>query len=279
MIVSAPCSAQSRIERWACALLSGARLELYLTPKPGLVDRENNGSHPDLSLNLMEQSLEILAVFLDESQRSLVKGDPFSAQRKIGIETEHRLLSSLGTNTHKGYVFLSGMLLNACWRADSDSEADLRRCLAELSQDFFRIPAIGQTHGQSARVSYGSDGIVGEAMRGFPSLFEAALPGFRRAYARSRSVETASFNALACLMQSVEDTTTLHRAGPSGLRRVRHDGSELERRIARDEPVLEFLRTLDRIYIEQNLTIGGIADMLGLCFATLIARGEYPGQS
>ena len=35
-------------------------MELYLTPKPGLVDLADNGSHPDLSVPIMERSIGIV---------------------------------------------------------------------------------------------------------------------------------------------------------------------------------------------------------------------------
>ena len=57
------------IERLAQALVTGARLELDLTPKPGLVDRLDRGSHPDLSFALMEESIGMVSV------RSKAQGD------------------------------------------------------------------------------------------------------------------------------------------------------------------------------------------------------------
>jgi len=40
---------------------------------------------------------------------------------------------------------------------------------------------------------------------------------------------SASFAMLARLMQTVEDTTALHRCGLAGLERIREDGARLER--------------------------------------------------
>ena len=50
----------SGLERLADGLARGAALELYLTPKPGLVDLADCGSHPDLSLAVMERSIRIV---------------------------------------------------------------------------------------------------------------------------------------------------------------------------------------------------------------------------
>lgn len=254
-------------------------MELYLTPKPGLVDLADCGSHPDLSIALMERSLRILADYLSDLTRSLVDGEPFLYQKKIGMRTEQRLLSELGTNTHKGYVFLSGMLLIARWRAASADENAVRRTLSTLADNFFRAGETATSHGHQAREKYGAGGIVQESMHGFPALFEQALPAFRASIQHKGCFSEASFAMLARLMQIVDDTTTLHRGGPPGLARVRRDGRRLEQMIARGEDYIGHLRTLNRSYIRLNLTIGGIADLLGLAYGWLIARGEIPAAS
>ena len=269
----------SELERLATALTQGAALELYLTPKPGLVDLADCGSHPDLSLAIMERSIRILADYLDEITRSLVDGEPFLYQKRIGMRTERRLLDSLGTNTHKGYVFLSGMLLIARWRAASPDEPGIRQALSALASIFSRAGQKGASHGSLAREKYGAGGIVQESLRGFPSLFEQALPAFRQANERRGCFSEASFAMLARLMQTVDDTTTLHRGGPAGLARVKRDGRQLEQMIAHGDDYIGYLKTLNRDYTQMNLTIGGIADMLGLAYGYLIARGEISAAS
>ena len=269
----------SELERLATALAGGAALELYLTPKPGLVDLADCGSHPDLSIALMERSIRILADYLDELSRSLIAGEPFIYQKKIGMRTERRLLADLGTNTHKGYVFLSGMLLIARWRAASADENAVRRALSALADNFFRAGEAVASHGRQARESYGAGGIVLEARRGFPAVFEQALPVFRASIQQKGCFSEASFAMLARLMQTVDDTTTLHRGGPAGLARVQRDGRRLEGMIARGEDYIGYLRAINRSYIRLNLTIGGIADLLGLAYGWLIARGEISAAS
>ncbi len=56
------CLRISELEELASALVRGTTRELYLTPKPGLVDRADSGSHPDLSLPIMEQSIGYVAI-------------------------------------------------------------------------------------------------------------------------------------------------------------------------------------------------------------------------
>ena len=109
-------------------------------------------------------------------------------------------------------------------------------------------------------------------MRGFPALFEEALPAYRTALARHGDEETARFALLARLMQCVEDTTTLHRAGPAGLARIRDDGQQLEKTIAGGGDFRACLEQLDGEYIRQNLTMGGVA-----VFATGVWKRDNAG--
>lgn len=268
------CSPTAQLERLATALAKGAALELYLTPKPGLVDLADRGSHPDLSLAIMERSVQLVGAYLDELVRSLVAGEPFICQKTIAIRAERRLLDELGTNTHKGYIFLSGMLLIARWQAASADEVAIRRRLSALAAEFFWAGEAGSSHGRRARERYRTGGIVQESLDGFPSLFEAALPAFRQALNDKGCFSQASFAMLARLMQTVDDTTTLHRGGPPGLARVKQDGRRLEGMIARGDDYIGYLGALNRSYIRMNLTMGGVADMLGLAYGWLIARGE-----
>ena len=282
------CSSPIALEALAGALIEGARRELELTPKPGLVDRADCGSHPDLSFALMQRSLGLVADYLGELVISLAAGEDFAAQRAIALRAEQRLLDELGTNTHKGYIFLSGMLLIARRRAGSADEDALRAQLAALSEEFFapdsdpsapRDAEGARTNGGCARQRYHSGGIVAEALAGYPSVFEHGLPAYRAARRHARTAaherrDAASFALLARLMQTVDDTTTLHRAGPAGLARVKCDGARLERAVAAGDDYHALLDELNRDYVRANITIGGVADLLGISYALLIAGGE-----
>jgi triphosphoribosyl-dephospho-CoA synthase len=264
----------SGIEIYANALVAGAAMELYLTPKPGLVDLADTGSHPDLSVPHMERSLRFLPRYMDELIRSLSQGEDFAAQTEIGQGFERAMLASLGTNTHKGYIFLSGLLLVARWRSGTACERSLRAAVASLAGEFFMEKGETATNGGRARARYGAGGIVREAMEGLPSLFEEALPAYMEAFIMSGSPRTASYAMMGRLMQCLEDTTTLHRCGTLGLSRIRRDGRLIERMTGAGDDCTPFLRKINGEYIRMGLTMGGVADMLGLSFASLLASGQ-----
>lgn len=261
-------------EQLAAALAEGAALELYLTPKPGLVDLSDCGSHPDLTLATMERSLTYISVYLQDLLSSLKAGESFDHQARIGVRAEQTMYQVLGTNTHKGYLFLSGLLLVARWRTPSSHDQALRSTVAALASEFFQAGEEQTTNGGQVRGRYRAGGIVQEALDGFPALFDEALPAYRAAVAQGSCFRRASFAMLARLMQTVEDTTTLHRGGTLGLSRIRRDGRMLEKILDEEADVMAFLNGLNRDYIRMNLSMGGVADMLGLSYGYLITRGD-----
>jgi len=262
-----------RLSRLACALVDGLRRELHLTPKPGLVDRADHGSHPDLSLELMERSIDLVGAHLAALGASLACGEPLASQVGLAEQSERAMRAALGTNTHKGAAFLGGVLLAALQRTASDEEGEVRGAVVEVAREVVLLTAPRETHGAEARERFGVGGIVGEVERGLPALFEVALPAFRAARTRGADAEVAAFAALARLMQSVEDTTALHRCGQAGLARLREDGARLETLVA-EGAHLPFLQRCNTRYRRMNLTMGGVADLLGLALGWLSYRGE-----
>jgi triphosphoribosyl-dephospho-CoA synthetase len=267
-------SRPSGIELYANALVAGAAMELYLTPKPGLVDLADCGSHPDLTVSLMERSLHFLPCYMEDLIRSLYAGEHFACQAEIGLRTEKAMLATLGTNTHKGYIFLSGLLLVARWRSGAACEHRFRACIAALAGEFFMENKQFFTNGRRASARYRAGGIVRETMEGLPSLFDEALPAYMEAFERSGSPRTASYAMMGRLMQCVEDTTALHRCGPLGLARIRRDGSRIERIIAEGDECTPFLLEINGEYTRMGLTMGGVADLMGLSYASLLASGQ-----
>lgn len=88
----------------------------------------------------------------------------------------------------------------------------------------------------------------------------------------------ASFVMMAHLMQTVDDTTMLHRAGPAGLARMVADGRWLQLLMADGGNAQGFLETTNRTYVAANMTMGGVADMIGMSYAWLIVSGDLAAE-
>jgi len=280
LLASLPAAAGARPlaprETLAGHLLDGARRELHLTPKPGLVDREDNGSHPDLSLGLMERSLGLLGEAWQALDASLGRGEPLGAQVALGQAGERRMLDACRTNTHKGALFLGGLLLAARHRLPSDRAglAALRPAVAAVASELQALRPLPESHGAEVRRTHRVGGIVREARDGLPALFEVALPAWGAARAAGLTGDAATFLVLARLMQVVEDTTTLHRGGRAGLAVLRADGVALESRLLSAGDHLAFLRETNRAWRCARLTMGGVADLLGMALGLLRHAGE-----
>ncbi|MDI9461614.1 MAG: triphosphoribosyl-dephospho-CoA synthase [Saccharofermentanales bacterium] len=94
---------------------SALLFEVDLTPKPGLVDTENNGSHPDLTGELFYRSAKALEPYFSQYwQIGADKPLPaiFPALRSLGLEAEAEMFAATGgRNTHKGAHFCLGLVL------------------------------------------------------------------------------------------------------------------------------------------------------------------------
>ena len=90
--------------------------ELDTTPKPGLVDKDNNGAHRDMDYAMMQLSINTLHPYF---VRLALLGfaDTLPSHTSIkdaGIEAEKAMLAATnGVNTHKGALFSMGLAVVA----------------------------------------------------------------------------------------------------------------------------------------------------------------------
>ena len=274
-------------------LAAGAEAELDLTPKPGLVDRHDSGSHPDLSYAQMRRSIGLLPTYFEDLLALRRAGAGLGACIDAGRRAERRMAEAAGANAHRGYIFLCGLLLlAACDAEEAATRAEaplglvapaagavvsgrrfegLRHHVRSLAREFFDDhPAHdGSTalHGSRVRRQLGIGGIRAEARDGMPAVFDEGLPAYEDALARTSDAHLAAFALLGVLMQCVEDTTTLHRCGRIGLARLRHDGRVLADMVAAGADPVPCLEAWNRDYQRLGMTMGGVADCMALVFA------------
>lgn len=249
------------------ALSAGLRSELDLTPKPGLVDRRDSGSHDDLDYHLMCRSITLLERYFADCVGALHAGHDIERLRELGLLAEQRMFARLGTNTHRGAIFLGGLLLGAVHVAAGTEPRVVSDAVAECAQRLFAQRLPHGTTGEAVRARYRVGGIVSEALNGLPAVFAVGVPALQGARRRGLSDRDSLYVAMARLMQTVEDTTALRRCGPAGLARLRRDGARLERLLDEGDDPIPFLVECNRHYRARRLTMGGIADLLGICVA------------
>jgi triphosphoribosyl-dephospho-CoA synthase len=264
------------LRKLADSLTAGALRELELTPKPGLVDRHDNGSHPDLTYGRMLASVRLLPEYYADLLERLGAGWPLASCIEAGRLAESRMVARVGTNSHRGYIFLSGLTLVGAHRALGDL-GQLRSAMAGAAREFFRVAPKEDSHGSQVRREFAVGGIRLEAEAGLPSVFEAAWPSYANSLRRDGDRLRAEYHGMASLMRRLEDTTALHRCGLPGLTRVRKDGKVLQAILDRGGDPRAFLQRSNEGYRQIGLTMGGVADCLALTFALHECYGGLRG--
>lgn len=260
--------------------------EVCTTPKPGLVDRSNNGSHRDMDMFTFLSSASALGPYFRRcariGQETACKApeETFRALRVPGKLAEGAMLAVTGgVNTHKGAVFTLGILCAALGRLERSMWADpaamagqcaamtrglVARELAGLTEETAR------TAGERLYVRYGVTGIRGQLEAGLPAVLHHGLPAMERALARGEGLDAAGSQALLALIAAAEDTNLMARGGVEAQRDAAAEAAGL---LAR-KPDRNCLEALDHRYIACNLSPGGSADLLAVCYLLHFLRDE-----
>lgn len=248
--------------------------ELDTTPKPGLVDKDNNGAHRDMDYALMQRSIDTLRpYFVKLALLGCADALPtHTSIRDIGIEAEKAMLSATnGVNTHKGALFSMGLAVVAA--AHEENTDSLQATIKTLAASF---PDTNGTHGSKAKLlSKGTTAIKGaldNAREGYEMLFAEWLPFYieRR---KERDAHTLH-KTLLRIMCDLDDTNVIYRTDLATAEEVKqearalldsfskaHTAEDKEKRIAAE---LLALKDMDKRYTARNISPGGAADMLSL---------------
>ena len=233
--------------------------ELDTTPKPGLVDKDNNGAHHDMDYALMQRSIDTLhPYFVKLALLGCADALPtHTSIRDIGIEAEKAMLSATnGVNTHKGALFSMGLAVVAA--AHEKNTDSLQTTIKALAASF---PDTNGTHGSKAKLlSKGTTTIKGaldNAREGYEMLFAEWLPFYieRR---KERDAYTLH-KTLLRIMCDLDDTNVIYRTDLATAEEVKQ-----EARALLDSFSKAALKDMDRHYTTRNISPGGAADMLSL---------------
>ena len=240
--------------------------EVLLTPKPGLVDRRNSGAHRDMTAETFLRSaaaLEphfVLLARAGEAQAELPPAETLPPLRRLGMQAEEEMLRATGgVNTHKGALFSIGLLCACAGRMTALKQPLFPENLCVLAAETvagISARELGKsgTNGLRVYTATGARGVRGEAESGFASVRQYALP-----YLRQDDSDQSRLLALLALMQQVEDTNVLHRAGPEGLHWLQNRAGETLKHFS-----LAALEQLDTECIRRNISPGGCADLLAI---------------
>ena len=273
--------------------------ELDTTPKPGLVDKDNNGAHRDMDHALMQLSINTLhPYFVRLALLGFADTLPsHTAIRDIGIEAEKAMLAATnGVNTYKGALFSMGLAVVAAAYEEKKAAANKEERGKEREEGYLSslqltikalaasFPDTSGTHGSKAKqLSNGTTTIKGaldNAREGYEKLFAEWLPFYNE---RRKSHDAhALHKTLLRIMCDLDDTNVIYRTDFATAEQVKLEAralldnfaeayaaeskeksaSAIEAKCASAE--LLAIKDMDRRYTARNISPGGAADMLSL---------------
>ena len=273
--------------------------ELDTTPKPGLVDKDNNGAHRDMDYALMQLSINTLhPYFVRLAFLGFADTLPsHTVIRDAGIEAEKAMLEATnGVNTHKGALFSMGLAVVAAAYEEKKAAANKEVRGKEREEEYLSslqltikalaasFPDTSGTHGSKVKqLSNGTitiKGALDNAREGYEKLFAEWLPFYNE---RRKSHDAhALHKTLLRIMCDLDDTNIIYRTNVATAEEVKQEArallasfeeayaaedkekcaSAIEEKCASAE--LLALKDMDRRYTERNISPGGAADMLSL---------------
>lgn len=214
-----------------------------------------------------------------------------SRLRLLGVCAERDMrLATNGVNTHKGILFSMGLLAASAGYLLSKNNPELcaceqgapsRRCPVLLSEllshsaslaahmlrDTAKSPDKAQsfTSGERLYRESGVAGVRGEAASGFASV-RTALPKLRQLIRGGMSLNDAGARVLLLLIASTDDSNIAARAGVKRQREIKALICRHLEQTALEKITGEWIASLDSMFVRENVSPGGSADLLALSY-------------
>ncbi len=273
------------IEEIGRLALQALLYEVSVTPKPGLVDRKNSGSHKDMDFFTFMTSASALGTCFFEFSR---KGYELAEKnipvkkileniRTIGIKAEKNMFHATeGINTHKGEIFSLG-LLSTCagylifrkdfFNSDEILELASEVCCGICEKDFKGVKNKSPdelTKGEKIFLKYGITGVRGEAEKGYPCVKNAI--SVLKSLLKNFNVNDALSITLLKIISENSDTNIISRHDLKILNYTQETARKSLEKIISGENYTEILNSLDEDFISKNISPSGSADLLAVTY-------------
>ncbi|SKC48302.1 triphosphoribosyl-dephospho-CoA synthase CitG [Maledivibacter halophilus] len=258
--------------------------EVAATPKPGLVDRNDNGAHSDMDFFTFIDSSSVLGETFYLCTLAGIEHDGnidalLDTIRPIGICGEHRMFSiTKKVNTHKGLIFSLGILsavvgylygkdpnpiwcaYNICEKVKLMTKGLVER---ELTGRNIKNPL---TYGEKLYMNYGVTGIRGEVASGFETVLKFSFPIFKKLMELKKgSLNERMIHVLLHLMSKTEDSNILGRHNYLMLQQVQARAKEIiELGGAFSDEGKREIEKFNSWCINKWVSPGGSADLLAI---------------
>lgn len=254
--------------------------EICLSPKPGLVDMNNNGAHQDMNFQTFIKSISAISSWFEnfyqygKSNANMSTSDFLVNIRPIGLECEKAMFDATNqVNTHKGGIFAFGLLLSTIGKLTQlklpVTAPIICNEVANICQGMVENELSHNNHhnsvGERLFKQHNLTGARGEAESGYKTVKQISLPVYQKMLNSGYSEESALLQAMLYLLAYNQDTNLVSRGGLEGLKFVHKEARDLINQggIMQQNGREKMLR-LDDELIKRNLSPGGSADLIAV---------------
>ncbi|MEG1620883.1 MAG: triphosphoribosyl-dephospho-CoA synthase CitG [Oscillospiraceae bacterium] len=265
------------------AITKALLYEVSASPKPGLVDRFNNGSHKDMNFFTFIDSACAISGYFEKFAECGLKWEDIDQNslatiRPLGILCDKEMFEATnGINVHKGAIFSLSIIAacaSFCYKKNGSISPQLLCEYAAMvakpaMNDFENIKTKSQlTNGEKLFQSYGITGIRGEAASGFKSVLLYALPHVKDLDNPNLDKDCVIINTLLSLIANVQDTNIISRKGIDALKKAQDLAkNSLENGGMNCEKGKKLVLQMDKDFQEMGISGGGCADLLAISIA------------
>lgn len=250
--------------------------EVSCYPSPGLVSPVSRGAHKDMDFFTFVNSTSVLnkyfMIFVQEGFSDKSYKEIFERIRIIGMEAEKDMfIKTKGVNTHKGMLFLIGIICAAIGKAFNEKKKfdEIKRIIQEMARGIVdkELATLRNkselSHGERLYLKYNTEGIRGEVEKGIPTVFDFSLNIYKES--QNLSINDRLVHTLIGIMQICDDSTIMHRHSIKILEEVKERSREIislggmKSEIGRKK-----INSLCDEFVKRNISPGGSADLLGV---------------
>lgn len=238
------------VKTYCKALYQAVNLELSRKKSYGCVSYYSAGSHTDMDYQTIFLSIQSIISDFESTNWDLINN--FEALRNLGIRIEKNMFEKTGgINTYKGLIFLQCFLTytwmkNITWE---DSPQFIKNLALPLQNDYSNI-----IKAKNYKTSQIAD------IRRLP------LSGFKKIF---NLVDDLMENKIdndilsIILISMIDDTTTIKRSSLQRLRELQTMAKSIlalweQKKVQKTEL---FSSKLNQIYLNENISSGGVADV------------------
>jgi len=263
------------IEQLSSIALKSILYEVSLSPKPGLVDFNNSGSHKDMDYyTFLNSSSSLVPFFRKFAEIGYDFQDNFSKAlpiiRNIGIQAEQEMFKATNNvNTQKGIIFLMGISLFSASYIFSDKNnfniVSFQNIVQLICKNLVRNELQNnldyKTHGEICFKKFGEKGagVRFEVENAFPTVFSFALPVLENNLIENKKeiIDFSLRKTLLAIISENNDSNILYRKGEEILDKLK---ILAKRALINDEK----FKDICEFCTNENISPGGSADLLAI---------------